>query len=544
MSQPIKILIVEDNASDAELMVHELYRAGFDPHWLRVETEADYLNNLSPDLDLILSDYAMPQFSGLRALALLKQRGLEIPFIIVSGTIDEETAVTTMQQGAADYLLKDRIARLGPAVCRAMKEVEERVEHRRLEAQFIEVQKMEVIGQLASGVAHDFNNILAVIIGYSDLMMEELGPDDPLRKLAEEIRHASERATGLTRQLLVFSRRQTVQPAVLDLNDVVKDLEKMLRRLVDEHIEMTIVPGKQIGRIKADSGYVGQVLMNLVVNARDAMPNGGQLTIATSNVTLDEHYLPRGVTSAATPGMETSSTPQGKRTHTGAIPGDYVMISVSDTGTGMTDEVKAHLFEAFFTTKPKGKGTGLGLAICQTIVQQSGGHIGIYSEAGKGTTFKIYFPRVEQPLEVAARPLPTGPLPRGTETLLVVEDEPSVRHLAAGMLEAQGYTVLRAVNGQDALRTVHEHNGSPIRLVVTDVIMPLMGGKVMADWLKTTCPGLKILFTSGYTDDTIAQHGVLEPGVEFLAKPYTHATLARKVRELLDEKKDWQTGQA
>jgi CheY-like chemotaxis protein len=242
--------------------------------------------------------------------------------------------------------------------------------------------------------------------------------------------------------------------------------------------------------------------------------------------------------------METSSTPQGKRKHTGAIPGDYVMISVSDTGTGMTDEVKAHLFEAFFTTKPKGKGTGLGLAICQTIVQQSGGHIGIYSEAGKGTTFKIYFPRVEQPLEVAARPIPTGRLPRGTETLLVVEDEPSVRHRAAGILEAQGYTVLRAVNGQDALRTVHEHNGSPIRLVVTDVIMPLMGGKVMADWLKTTCPGLKILFTSGYTDDTIAQHGVLEPGVEFLAKPYTHATLARKVRELLDEKKDWQTGQA
>ena len=523
MSQPIKILIVEDNANDAELMVHELYRAGFDPHWLRVETEADYLNNLSPDLDLILSDYAMPQFSGLRALELLKQRGLEIPFIIVSGTIDEETAVTTMQQGAADYLLKDRIARLGPAVCRAMKEVEERVEHRRLEAQFIEVQKMEVIGQLASGVAHDFNNILAVIIGYSDLMMEELGPDDPLRKHAEEIRHASERAAGLTRQLLVFSRRQTVQPVVLDLNDVVKDLDKMLRRLVDEHIEMTIVPGKQTGRIKADSGYVGQVLMNLVVNARDAMPNGGKLTIATNNVTLDENYA---------------------RTHRGAIPGDYVMISVSDTGTGMTDEVKAHLFEAFFTTKPKGKGTGLGLATCQTIVQQSGGHIGVYSEAGQGATFKIYFPRVDQPLEVAARPLQTGPLPRGTETLLVVEDEPSVRHRAAGILEAQGYTVLRAVNGQDGLRAVREHKGSPIRLVVTDVIMPLMGGKVMADWLKTTCPGLKILFTSGYTDDAIAHHGVLEPGVEFLAKPYTHATLARKVRELLDEKKDWQTGQA
>ena len=216
----------------------------------------------------------------------------------------------------------------------------------------------------------------------------------------------------MTRQLLIFSRKQTVQPVVLDLNDVVKDLDKMLRRLIDENIEMTIVPGNQIGRIKADSGYVGQVLMNLVVNARDAMPNGGKLTIATSNVTLDENYA---------------------RAHPGVIPGDYVMLSVSDTGTGMTDEVKARLFEAFFTTKPKGKGTGLGLATCQTIVQQSGGHIGVYSELGKGTTFKVYFPRVEQPLDAAAGPIKTGPLPRGTETVMVVEDEPSVRHLARSM---------------------------------------------------------------------------------------------------------------
>jgi two-component system cell cycle sensor histidine kinase/response regulator CckA len=350
-------------------------------------------------------------------------------------------------------------------------------------------------------------------MGYSDLIMVKTWPDSPLRKYAEEIRHASERAAGLTRQLLVFSRKQTVQPVVLDLNDVVKDLDKMLRRLIDENIEMTIVPGKQIGRIKADSGYVGQVLMNLVVNARDAMPNGGKLTIATNNVTLDENYA---------------------RTHTGAIPGDYVMLSVSDTGTGMTDEVKAHLFEAFFTTKPKGKGTGLGLATCQTIVQQSGGHIDVYSEVGKGTTFKIYFPRVEQPLDVAARPIQTGPLPRGTETLLVVEDEPSVRHLAAQCVGSAGLQVLRPQRPGCVACVAREHKGSPIRLVVTDVIMPLMGGKVMAEWLKTTYPDLKILFTSGYTDDAIAQHGVLEPGVAFLPKPYTPADLARKVREMLD----------
>jgi CheY-like chemotaxis protein len=256
------------------------------------------------------------------------------------------------------------------------------------------------------------------------------------------------------------------------------------------------------------------VLINLVVNARDAMPNGGKLTIATNNVTLDENHA---------------------HTPTGTIPGDYVMLSVGDTGTGMTEEVKARLFEPFFTTKPKGKGTGLGLATCQTIVQQCGGHIGVDSEVGKGTTFKIYLPRVEQPLDVAAGPIQAGPLPRGTETLLVVEDEPSVRHLARGVLEAQGYEVLSASNGQNALHVAREHKGSPIRLVVTDVIMPVMDGKVMAEWLKTTYPDLKILFTSGYTDDVIAQHGVFEPGVAFLPKPYTPGNLARKVRELLDK---------
>jgi two-component system cell cycle sensor histidine kinase/response regulator CckA len=307
-----------------------------------------------------------------------------------------------------------------------------------------------------------------------------------------------------------------VVPIVLDLNDVVIDLEKMLRRLIDANIEMTTVLGKKIGHVKADAGYVGQVLMNLVVNARDAMPNGGKLVIETSNVKLDEAYA---------------------RTQSRAIPGDYVMLSVRDTGVGMTDEVKSLLFGAFFTTKPLGKGTGLGLLTCQTIVHQSGGHIGVSSEVGKGTVFKIYLPCVAQPLDVTARATRNGPLPRGTETLLVVEDEPSVRHLARSVLDNLGYEVLSALNGQDALHMVREHKGSPIRLVITDVIMPLMGGKVMAEWLKATYPELKILFTSGYTDEAISHHGVLETGVEFLPKPYTPASLARKVRRLLDEKR-------
>jgi nitrogen-specific signal transduction histidine kinase/ActR/RegA family two-component response regulator len=396
-----------------------------------------------------------------------------------------------------------------------MQEVEEKAERRRLEAQFIEAQKMEVVGQLAGGVAHDFNNILGVIIGYSDLISPELGADSPLLKYVDEIRHAAERAAGLTRQLLVFSRKQTVQPIVFDLNEAVQDLNKILRRLIDEDIEMTIVPGVQIGHIKADPGQVGQVLMNLVVNARDAMLNGGKLTITTSNITLDEGYA---------------------STHPGTIPSNYVMLSVSDTGTGMSEEVKSRLFEAFFTTKPKGKGTGLGLATCHTIVQQFGGHIEVHSVFGQGSTFNIYFPQIDQPLDVLANSKEIWPSPQGTETLLVVEDDASVRNLARSVLEAQGYKVLLASNGQDGLQVAHKHQGSPIRLVVTDVIMPVMGGKEMADWLQSTYPNLQILFTSGYIDETIAYHGTLEVGVEFLPKPYTPASLTRKVRELLDRR--------
>jgi signal transduction histidine kinase len=512
MPQSLKVLLVEDNPDDAKMVLRELKRDGFEPISQRVDTEVVFLDSLHSDLDFILSDYAMPEFNGLRALELLKKSGLEIPFILISGTIGEDIAVEAMKLGATDYLLKDRLTRLGPAVRRALQEVEERDQRRQIERQFIEAQKMEVIGQLAGGVAHDFNNILAVIMGYSDLLIQKVVPDNELKSYLETIRSSAVRASGLTRQLLIFSRKQNVQLIVLDINEVVKDLDKILKRLVDENIELATVPGEHVGRVKADSGYIGQVVMNLVVNARDAMPNGGKLTIATSNAALDENYA---------------------HTHPGAIPGDYVMISVSDTGTGMTEEVKARMFEAFFTTKPKGKGTGLGLATCQTIMQQSGGHIGVQSELGQGTTFKIYFPRVDQPLDVAAHSR-TGPTPRGTETLLVVEDEPTLRHLARSVLELQGYKVLSANNGQDALHTVRDHKGSPIRLVITDIVMPLMGGKVMAEWLKTANPDLKILFTSGYTDDAVTQQGLLAEGVEFLPKPYMPTSLACKVREMLD----------
>jgi len=514
MKSTLRILHLEDDANDALLIQSTLEDGGIACTTSRVQTKQEFAAALEQgNIDLILSDFSLPMFDGLSALKIAHDTRPDIPVIIISGTLGEERAIDSLKSGATDYVLKEHLVRLVPAVRRAMQEVASSAERRQLEAQSIEGQKMEVIGQLAGGVAHDFNNILGVIIGYSGLLITALGPENPLRKHVEEIQHAAGRAAGLTRQLLVFSRKQTVQPVVLDLNVVVKEMETMLARLIDENIELTFVLGKALGRIKADSGQIGQVLMNLVVNARDAMPSGGKLSVATYDITLDLDYA---------------------CAHPDVVPGGYVMLSVSDTGAGMTDEVKAHLFEAFFTTKPKGKGTGLGLTTCQTIVKQSGGHMSVYSEVGNGTTFKIYFPRIEQPLDVAASQIPAGPLPRGTETLLVVEDEPSVRILARNGLEAQGYEVLSAANGQEALRVAHDHKGPPIRLVVTDVIMPLMGGKATAEWLQATYPDLKILFTSGYTDDAIAHHGVLDAGVQFLSKPYTTAMLARKVREVLD----------
>jgi two-component system cell cycle sensor histidine kinase/response regulator CckA len=505
---------LEDDRNDAALIRATLAADAIACAIHRVQNRADFSAALEQGgWDLILSDFSLPDFDGLTATALAHARSPDLPLILVSGTLGEERAIDALKSGATDYVLKERLARLALAVRRAMQEVEAKAEHQRMEGQFIEAQKMEVLGQLAGGVAHDFNNILGVILGYGHLITSTLPADSPLQKYTEEIRHASERAAGLTRQLLVFSRKQTVQPVVLDLNEVLQDVQQMLRRLIDENIAMAIVPGQGLGRVKADPGYIGQVLMNLVVNARDAMPRGGKLTIATANVTL---------------GKGPGTTPPG------AAPGDYVVLSVNDTGTGMTAAIKANLFKAFFTTKPLGKGTGLGLATCQMIAQQSGGQIDVESELGQGTTFRIYLPRVEEALDFAASPCQGEALAHGTETVLVVEDEPSLRQLVRSVLGGQGYEVLTASNGQDALQVAQAHVGSPIRLVVTDVIMPLMGGREMAERMKATYPGLKILFTSGYSDNSIAHQGLLATGMEFLAKPYTPALLVRKVRELLD----------
>jgi PAS domain S-box-containing protein len=384
---------------------------------------------------------------------------------------------------------------------------------KQLEDQLRQSQKMEAVGRLAGGVAHDFNNLLTAILGHADLLLEETPGEDRRRGDLAGIKGAAERAAGLTRQLLAFSRKQILQPKVLDLNNVVSGVGTLLQRLIGEDIELRITPAPQLGSVEADPGQVEQVILNLAVNARDAMPRGGRLTIETANVELDAAYA---------------------REHVAVEPGSYVMLAVSDTGVGMSEEVKAHLFEPFFTTKEQGQGTGLGLATVYGIVKQSGGCIWVYSEPGRGTAFKIYLPRLTACSQVAA----SAPAHQeadslaGAGTILLVEDEEAVRRLASRVLAARGYTVLSAANGLQALDTVQRHPGA-IDLVITDVVMPQMSGRELAELVRPRRPATKILYVSGYTDDAIVRHGVLDAGVVFLQKPFTPDGLARKVKEIL-----------
>ena len=380
-----------------------------------------------------------------------------------------------------------------------------------LEAQLRQAQKMEAIGQLAGGVAHDFNNLLFIINGRAELALNGLKPGDPLRSQLELICKTGRRAANLPRQLLAFSRRQVLQPKVLDLNAVVGDVEKMLRRLIREDIAFTTFLEPKLKTTRADPGQLEQVLMNLVVNARDAMPKGGKLTIETRNAELDEAY---------------------RRRRRYATLGSYVVLAVSDTGCGMDDYVKAHVFEPFFTTKQPGQGTGLGLATVYGIVKQSGGFIEVYSELGKGTTFKVYLPQAgDEPVRVSRQVKTVAR--RGQETILLVEDEEEVLALSRDILEASGYTVLPAANGAKALQICEQHKGG-IHLAICDVIMPKMSGPELVQRLASRFPGIKILFMSGYADHAIADQGVLCADAQFVQKPVTPGALARKVREVLD----------
>ena len=380
------------------------------------------------------------------------------------------------------------------------------------QGQLEQAQKMDAVGRLAGGVAHDFNNLLTVILGRTDILLHPLKPEDPMRRGIELIQRTAGRAADLTRQLLAFSRKQVLEPVVLDLGAVTTDMKDMLGRLIGEDIALLTTPTPRLGRVKADRGQIEQVIMNLAVNARDAMPQGGRLIVETADIDLDDEYV---------------------RRHVGARPGPHVMLAVSDTGTGIPHAIQSQIFEPFFTTKEQGKGTGLGLATVYGIVKQSGGYIEVDSEPGQGTTFRVYLPRLDAepaPVDRSARPAAAA---GGTETILLVEDEEGVRELARDILRASGYTVLEARNGPEALLLCERHQG-PLDMLLTDVVMPRMSGRELAERLAPLRPDLSVLYMSGYTDDAVIRHGVLGAGTAFLQKPFTPAALVLRVRETLD----------
>ena len=641
-ARTLRILLVEDSATDAKLVLQEIRRAGHTIEFERVEDAGAMRLALEKSKwDVVISDWSMPRFSALAALTLLKEKRVGIPFIIASGMVGEEAAVEAMRAGADDYVLKDKLRRLPAAIERAVREYESRGAHQHTEearrasefkfsrlaesgilgivfgdhdgdildandtflrmtgytredlhanrvrwrdltapewqdvtnrgirelnatgaaspytkeyirkdgtriavlvgiamvdavqsiafmvdltaqnraeaaleeteAQLRQSQKMEAVGRLAGGVAHDFNNMLSVILCYSELVADHLAPEDPLRADVEEIAKAGMRAAALTRQLLTFSRQEVVELKVLALNDLVASMDKMLQRVLGEDVDLVSLPGLQLGRICADPSNIEQVIMNLALNSRDAMPTGGKLTIETSNVVLDEVHASE---------------------HLGVTPGRYVMLAVSDNGTGMDQETQRRIFEPFFTTKDKGKGTGLGLSTVFGIIKQCNGSIWVYSEPGHGTTFKIYIPRVDAEVDATSHVI--EPVKRGgTETILLVEDEAQIRSVARVILVKLGYSVIEARNATEALQQSASHSGA-IDLLLTDVVMPQMNGLELAKRLVRERPTTKILYMSGYTDDALVRHGAIDLGIAYLQKPLTPDKLARKVRAVLD----------
>jgi signal transduction histidine kinase len=511
MPGELRLLIVEDSESDTQLAVRELERAGFDVQHLRVETEAALRAALDDGAwDLVISDYNVPGFGGTAALSIVREMQKDLPVVFVSGTIGEETAVIAMRAGANDYVMKSNLKRLVPAIERELREAAARAERGGLEEQVRQAQKMEAVGRLAGGVAHDFNNVLTAILGYSELIRLRTAGDEILTRHVTEVEKAATRAAGLTSQLLAFSRKQVLQARVLDLNAVVAEIESMLRRIVGESIEFRILPVPDLGRVRADRGQIEQVIVNLVVNAGDAMPNGGTVTIETANF-------------------------QAEKAHALLSPGRYVVLSVSDTGTGMDAETQGQIFEPFFTTKAIGRGTGLGLSTVHGIVKQSGGQIEVQSEPGKGAKFRIYLPEVEAPLEaghaVAVTPASAG----AGGTILFVEDDSAVRDVLCEALRMDGYRVLEAVDRTEAVYVCDQcdREGIHVSLMLSDLVMPGISAGELFRRVTAHNPGVRVLYMSGYTDQTAAHQAMLDSGGEFLQKPFTVGVMLSKVHDLL-----------
>ncbi|HMD83091.1 MAG TPA: response regulator [Terriglobia bacterium] len=640
MSKPLRLLQIEDSESDADIILRLLMQSGFEVFSHRVEDGEGLRHALEdPTWDVIIADYHLPGFDAPGALRILQECGHDIPCIVVSGKMGEDTAVEMMKSGAHDYLTKNNLTRLAPAVERELAEAaarreskqaqeelrgsEERLalavdatqigtfdfypqtgkliwskfarqhfglstemevsydtflnalhpadrdrvtqtlqnalryenggdyvdeyrtlgvedgqerwlssrgrvffdaqsqpfrfvgvilnitERKRLEQQLLQAQKLESIGRLAGSIAHDFNNLLTIINGYAHLVLAEMGPQDALRDSMEELSKAAMQAAGLTRQLVSFSRRQVAEPKTIAVNEFVKDYENMLRRLLGENIELVLSLDAQAGAFRADPGQIGQVLMNLAVNAKDAMPAGGKLVIETSCVVVDDHFA---------------------RTHLYVSPGQYVVLEVTDTGTGMSAEVKSHLFEPFYTTKEHGKGTGLGLStVYGIVVNQSSGSIWVSSEPGRGTTFKLFFPSFGFET-TAGSVVSIERISSQGETILLAEDEAGVRKYTREILERYGYIIVEATNGMEALSVARSHPG-PIHLLLTDIIMPTMGGMELAEKFAAEFPRIPVLFMSGYSDQIMRHWSALSA---YIQKPFTLSDLLIQVRELLD----------
>jgi two-component system, cell cycle sensor histidine kinase and response regulator CckA len=512
VAEPLRVLLVDDSEADAALLLHELRNGGYDVTGERVQTAAAMQAALeSGTWDVVLADYSMPDFTALDALDVLRNSGPDVPLIIVSGTIGEETAVTALKAGACDFVVKGRLARLIPAIERGRREAGVRRDRdhaqQLLEDRLRQAEKMEAIGQLAGGVAHDFNNMLTAILGYAELITQQIGPDKPIGKDLQEIVAAGQRAAALTRQLLAFSRKQSSHPVALSLNTVVESLEPMLRRLIDANVRIETSLDPDTHTVLADAIQLEQVLMNLAVNARDAMPTGGMLTIETGNSTLRHEDV---------------------RRYRGAVPGEYAVLRVSDTGVGMPPEVQAHIFEPFFTTKERGRGTGLGLAAVYGITKQLNGYIAVDSEIGRGTAFTIYLPRTNgTPNRRADSGRAAATV--GTEVILLVEDELGVRSFAKTVLMRHGYRVMDEESSEAALARLERYSGA-LDLLVTDVMLAGADGGTLARHLRRSHPDLRVLFMSGYTDPKIKR---ALPDGSFLEKPFTAHGLLASVRDTL-----------
>jgi two-component system, cell cycle sensor histidine kinase and response regulator CckA len=511
MPIPLRVLIVSEPEKDTPQLIDAIRASGYIPSFERIGTPAALRKALLHRWDLILATDASPRLTILCALEILRGSGADIPLVAISGKVPEEFVLDVLKAGAADYITREHLSRLGMTIRREMSQAEGRRERGRLEEQFRQAQKMDAVGRLAGGVAHDFNNLLTVITGYTELLLAGGDLQAPQRSALDQIQRAAERGGALTHQLLAFSRGQPFTLRTIQLNSLVMDMEKMLSRLIGEDVEMITAAVADPCTVVTDSGQLEQVIMNVVVNARDAMPGGGKLVIETANAQVDRTY--------AGPNVDLK-------------PGSYVVLAISDTGMGMDPETITHLFEPFFTTKAPGKGTGLGLATAYGIVKQSGGAISVYSEPVRGTTVKIYLQSAAA--KIAPEPVQQTPPAglRGSETILVLEDEARVRKLICEVLAGRGYNVLEAVRGEEAIRIAVEHPGG-IHLLLADVVMPEMSGPQALEQIRGKQPAMKVLFMSGYTDEAMMHHGVLASGAPFLQKPFMPDALAKKIREVL-----------